>query len=135
MTRNAGPARGDIRNMNLSVTPRLFAKIMGGVALLVGLLALVLPISVDRSSGGQLSCGDGFKGLSEQAGYADAGREIADAMYPSAADDDVVSYEEQCADAIGIRRAWGWPVLALGGVVVVGAVFVQAPARRPADDE
>lgn len=34
-----------------------------------------------------------------------------------------------CMDALGTRRAWGWPVLIVGGVVVTGALLVRAPAR------
>ncbi len=113
----------------MSVTPRTFAAVLGGIALLIGLLALAIPTSVDQSGGGTLSCGSGFTGVSEEVGYADTGKSIADTMYPSFADDDEKTYEAQCEDKIGARRAWGWPVFALGGIVAAGALLVRT---RPA---
>lgn len=113
----------------MTVTPRLFARIVGGLLVLGALIALILPASIDDGSD-NVSCGNAFSGVDKNVGYRDAGKEIADAMYPGFADDDPVTLEEQCGDAIGTRRVWGWPIAGIGLVALAGS-FVQAAPRRP----
>lgn len=98
--------------MKSTITPRQFAGIIGGALLLVGVLALlIIPVSGDYESGmfGDQSVKCGSAVVAETDMYS--GRPLA-----------------ACRDALGTRRAWGWPVFALGAVAVVGAVFVR-PAQ------
>jgi len=112
------------------MSPKAFAAVIGGIMLLIGLFALGSTITVDDGAAG-VECGTGFSGASDNASMRDAGRDIAAAMYG-----DLYStpsdLEGECADAISGRQAWGWPVGGVGGVVLLGALVIQAPTRRPA---
>jgi hypothetical protein len=109
------------------VSPRWFAGIVGGILLLIGIIMLATPVTAERGSD-SARCGTGFQGASPDAGYKDAGISIADAMYGDFTEPET-TFEELCNDAIGTRRAWGWPVGGLGAIVVLGAALVRAPAR------
>lgn len=51
-----------------------------------------------------------------------------------APDTDRLSNEplEECEDALGTRRVWGWPVGVAGLIVLGGAVVAESQAKRPA---
>lgn len=107
------------------MSPKIFAAVLGGLMLAIGFFALVLPITVD-DAGESVSCGSGFGGLSRDAGLRDAGRDIGAAMYGTTSDSDLAG---ECEDAVGARQTWGWPVGAVGAVVLVGALLIQLPTR------
>lgn len=90
---------------------RQFAAIIGGIALAVGAVAvLLLPVSVDYETetlgwGMSTSCGT---------------TAMPTGVFGEAADD-------ACDEAISTRRAWGWPLTVAGLVVVAAALFVRSP--------
>lgn len=119
----------------MTLTPRRFARIVGGLLLLGAIVALALPITVKDGPGAgaeSVQCGDAFKGVSQDAHLRDSGQEIADAMYPEFADAGGVPLAEQCASAVSTRRAWGWPVAVLGVIVLAGSFVTVAPKPRAA---
>lgn len=99
----------------VTVTPRVFAAIVGMAAAIAGLIALSIPITGYYTSGmfgnASVPCGSGF-----------------------VADFDIYSNAplDACRDAISARRAWGWPLLIVGVVIAAGAMLVEANTRRPA---
>lgn len=97
----------------MTITPRQFATILGSLLLLGGLLFLMLPVSADYDA-------DMFGQQS-----ADCGATFAP--------EDRYSGEpaEVCDDAIGTRRAWAWPVTAVGLVALAGGLLIR-PAREAA---
>lgn len=135
MGRHTSTTLRDVQGMTL--TPRLFARIVGGLLLLGAVGALALPITIADGPGAgadTVACGDGFKGVSQDANLRDTGREIADAMYPQFADEGGTSLAEQCASAVSTRRAWGWPVAGLGVIVLAGSFVTFAAPRRAAGE-
>lgn len=93
------------------ISARQFAAIIGGIALAVGAAAvLLLPVSVDYETetlGWDMSASCGTTTMPA-------------AVYGEAAID-------ACDEAIGTRRAWGWPLTVVGLVVIAAALFVRSP--------
>ena len=97
----------------MTVTPRTFAAILGALMALAGIIALSIPITAAYDSGlfgdATVRCGSAF--ATESLG--------GDAL-------------AACDDAVGDRRAWGWPLLIAGAVALAGAAFISsAGASRP----
>lgn len=94
-----------------ALSPRMFAGFIGVVLVATGLVALSIGISVDYDAGilghSPTLCGTTFRPDSTLSGQLAA----------------------DCSSAIGSRRMWGWPTLAVGIVAVVGAIFVRSSAR------
>lgn len=114
------------------MSPRSFAAAVGGVMLLIWLIALAIPVTVD-DGGTSVDCGSGFAGLSTEPGSRDAGHDIGAAMrgdFSSSSD-----LEGDCEEDISARRAWGWPVGGVGAVVLLGALVIQTPPRQPAGSQ
>ena len=113
----AGRSSSSDREPVMRLTPRQFIVIVGAVLLFAGFLALALPISGDYQS-------DIFGSQSVDCGAA------------LGTDMDLYSGEplEACQDAVSTRRAWGWPLTALGVLVVAGGLLVQSPKRETAAD-
>jgi hypothetical protein len=105
------------------MSPKMFAARLGGLMFAVGFVALVLPITVD-DAGSSVSCGSGFSGLSSEAEMRDAGHDLGATMYGTTSDSNL---KGECSDAIGTRKAWGWPVGAVGAVVVLGGLLIKQP--------
>lgn len=109
------------------VSPRWFVAIVGGILLLIGIIALAVPVNAERGIH-SVECGSGFRGLSSKPGFADAGIAVGGAMYGDFTEPEE-TLEELCDDAIGSRRAWGWPVGGVGAAVLLGAAVVRNPSR------
>lgn len=103
----------------MSLTPRTFAAIVGALLLLGAIIALAMPITVNNGAD-TVKGGDAFKGVNQMVSMQASGQEIADAMYPEFADTGRKPLAEQCADAVGTRRTWGWPAAGVGAVVLLG---------------
>lgn len=97
----------------MTITPRQFATALGVLMAIAGLVALTIPVHTFADSG--------LFGTYE----IDCGTALADNT--AALGGDPLA---QCRDALGTRRAWGWPLLLAGVVVAAGAVFV-AQRRQP----
>ncbi len=98
--------------MTPSLSPRLFAGLLGALGAIAGLLALSTGVNAhyDATIFGraQISCGTPFNPTAGLGGP------------PAVA----------CEDAISSRRTWGWPLLALGGAALAGALLIQTPGRQ-----
>lgn len=99
--------------MNLTITPRQFTAVVGGLIAAVGLFAVLFaPVSVNMGAlFGNQEVGCGTTVMPE---------------YSSASGEPLAV----CSDAIGARRAWGWPMAIGGGAVVAAALFVSWPPPR-----
>lgn len=98
----------------MTVTPRTFTAVLGAAALLVG-LAAVLFVSVSAShAGGML---DDY----------DCGTVVAPRVGSYGGE-----YLQACTDALGARALWGWALVVVGGLVLLGVLVVRSrPARSP----
>jgi hypothetical protein len=117
MNRNVAEVSGDTnaRKPAMTVTPRVFAAVVGGLILLVGVAALLfVKVSGDYDAGmfGDQSVDCGTAVVADIDMYSD------DPLHA-------------CEDALGTRRAWGWPVTGVGLVVLAGGLLIR-PTRQAA---
>jgi len=108
------------------VTLRRILLALGGIALLVAVIGLLVPVSVRADDGASIGCGNAVVADTSAAQQANdrsvAGIPILNELVPH---DDYVA---MCDAAVSSRRSWTIPVAVLGGLVLVGALFV--PDRR-----
>ena len=96
--------------------------IAGVVALLIGVIALLMPVSTSDGNGGSISCGNGVAADLSAARDANntsvAGVPILNQVVPHA------DFVAQCESALSARRAWSIPVAVIGLLVAGGSMFV-----------
>lgn len=91
------------------MSPRAFAALVGAIAILAGWIALCLDIHVETERGRPVACGKALVLDLEKASDEDRSGDLV----------------RQCKDAAQTRRMIWWPVVALGGVVLVGAAVIR----------
>jgi len=96
--------------------------LVGAVALMAGVIALLVPVSVPGPEGPSIGCGNGIAANDTSARDADnknpANLPILNEVIPH------TDYVTQCHSAVSGRRAWAIPVAVVGLVVLVGGFFV-----------
>ena len=106
------------QHMNL----RRLILLVGAVALVVGVIGLLMPVSVPGPDNGSIGCGNGLAQDSSAAQQADnsnlANLPILNQVIPH------TDYTAQCQSAVSGRRAWTIPVTIVGLVVISGSFFV-----------
>jgi hypothetical protein len=113
------------------MSSRRLILLVGAVALVVGVIGLLLPVSVPGPDNGSIGCGNGLVQDSSAAQQADnnnpANLPILNQVSPH------TNYTAQCQSAVSGRRAWTIPVAIVGLVVAAGSFFVggRAGARIP----
>jgi hypothetical protein len=119
--------QGINQHMNL----RRLILLVGAVALVVGVIGLLVPVSVPGPDNGSIGCGNGVVQDSSAAREADnnnpANLPILNQVIPH------TNYTAQCQSAVSGRRAWTVPVAIVGLVVIAGSFVVggRAGARTP----
>ena len=112
------------RHMNL----RRLVLLVGAVALIVGVIGLLVPVSVPGPDNGSIGCGNGLVQDLSAAQEADnknpANLPILNEVIPH------TNYVTQCQSAVSSRRAWTIPVAVVGLVVIAGSFFVGGRAGR-----
>jgi len=105
---------------------RRLILLVGAIALVVGVIGLLMPVSVHGPDNGSIGCGNGLAQDSSAAQQADnqnpANLPIINQIVPH------TNYVAQCQSAVSGRRAWAIPVAVVGLVVIVGSFFVPARA-------
>jgi hypothetical protein len=115
------------QHMNL----RRLILLVGAVALVVGVVGLLVPVSVPGPDNGSIGCGNGLAQDSSAAQQVDnsnpANLPILNQVIPH------TDYTALCQSAVSGRRAWTIPVAIVGLVVIAGSFFVggRAGARTP----
>jgi hypothetical protein len=104
--------------------------LVGAVALIAGVIALLVPVSVPGPDGGSIGCGNGIAANDSSAREADnknpANLPILNEVIPH------TDYVTQCHSAVSQQRAWATPVAAVGLVVIAGSFFVGSRAGERA---
>ena len=79
--------------------------------IVIGLMALNFPVYIDAFDqwGWQIKCGTGFSSDMTQAAAATGG-----------------GYVDQCSTALTLRRMWAIPMVAIGSIVLAGAILLAA---------
>jgi hypothetical protein len=102
---------------------RRLVLLVGAVALIAGVIALLVPVSVPGPDNGSIGCGNGIAASDTSARDADnknpANLPILNEVIPH------TDYVTQCHSAVSQRRAWAIPVAVVGLVVLAGGFFVS----------
>ena len=108
------------------MTARRVVLLAGIAALLVGVIALLMPVSTSDGNGGSIACGNGLSADMSSAREANnssvAGVPILNQVVPH------TDFVAQCQSEVSGRRAWAIPVAVLGLLVAGGSMFVSARA-------
>lgn len=105
---------------------RRLVLLVGAVALAVGLIGLLMPVSVPGPDGGSIGCGNAL--VQDQSAAREADQRnlvnlpILNEIIPH------TDYVAQCQAAVSSRRAWAIPVAVIGLVVIAGSFFVGGRA-------
>ena len=108
----------------VTLSPRGFASVLAGAALLLGLVLGLLPVHVagpDPWHPTKISCGNTIGGVETDgigAGLGQADRST------------VVSYVDMCERAIGERVFYSWPLFLAGGLGIIWLGVVRPRERR-----
>jgi hypothetical protein len=104
----------------------------GAVALIIGVIGLLVPVSVPGPDTGSIGCGNGVVMDLSAAREANnnnlANLPVLNQIIPHS------DYVAQCQSAVSGRRAWTIPVAVVGLVVIAGSFFVggrAASVRTP----
>jgi hypothetical protein len=106
--------------------------LVGAVALIIGVIGLLVPVSVPGPDSGNIGCGNGvvqdLSAAREANNKNPANLPILNELVPHS------DYVAQCQSAVSGRRAWTIPVAVVGLVVIAGSFFVggrAASVRTP----
>lgn len=100
---------------------RRLILLVGAIALIAGVIAALVPVSVPGPEG-SIGCGNGIAADTSAAREADSRNPvnlpILNEVVPH------TDYVTQCQSALSSRRAWAIPVAVVGLVVIAGSFFV-----------
>jgi hypothetical protein len=111
----------------ITLSPRAFAAVLATVALLVGLILALVPVSVagpDGANPSTVSCGNTIGGVESDSIAAGLGDAAADRAT-------MVSYVDMCERATGERVFYAWPLFFGGGLVIVWLGVVRRKVPMP----
>jgi hypothetical protein len=117
-----------VQGKERGMTVRRFVLVLGALALVVGIIGLLVPVSVSNSNGGSLGCGSAA--ISNLSSARDANNKsvasipILNQIVPH------TDFVAECQSALSSRRSWTIPVAVIGAIAVFAALFVRG--GRPA---
>jgi hypothetical protein len=110
------------------VSPRLFACLVGAIALIAGLIGLMADISTNDPREPQtLKCGNVFNHQANLDGMRQ------DDQLSSIFHNDT-GHEAACKGAIRDREIWTIPLAVVGAVALLGAFAIRVKPSNPYDD-
>jgi hypothetical protein len=112
-----------VEQKELCMTVRRFVLVLGAVALVVGIIGLLVPVSVSDSKGGNLGCGNAaisnLSSAREANNKSVASIPILNQIVPH------TDFVAECQSALSGRRSWTIPVTVIGAIAIVAALFVR----------
>jgi hypothetical protein len=107
---------------------RKLILLVGAVALIIGVIGLLVPVSVPGPDSGNIGCGNGVAADLSAAREANnknvANLPVLNQIIPHS------DYAALCESAVSGRRAWTIPVAVVGLVVIAGSFFVGGRAAN-----
>lgn len=107
---------------------RRLILLVGGIAVIAGLIGLLLPVSIPGPDGGSIGCGNAVViDLSSAKAVDDrnlANLPVLNQVIPH------TDYVPACQSAVSSRRAWTIPLTIIGLVVIAGSFFVGGRPGR-----
>jgi hypothetical protein len=112
-----------VQGKERGMTVRRFVLVLGAVALVVGIIGLLVPVSVSDSKGGSLGCGNAaisnLSSAREANNKSVASIPILNQIVPH------TDFVAECQSALSGRRSWTIPVTVIGAIAIVAALFVR----------
>jgi hypothetical protein len=112
-----------VQGKERGMTVRRFVLLLGAVALVVGIIGLLVPVSVSDSNGGSLGCGNAAISDLSSARKANnnsvASIPILNQIVPH------TDFVVECQSALSSRRSWTIPLTVVGAIAIVAALFVR----------
>ena len=105
---------------------RRLILLVGAVALIVGVVGLLMPVSVPGPDNASIGCGNGIVPICRPRG-----RRTTTTPPTCRSLNEIIphsDYVAQCQSAVSGRRAWTIPVAVVGLVVIAGSFFVGGRA-------
>lgn len=106
---------------------RRLVMVAGVAVLLVGVIALLMPVSVPGPDA-SIGCGNGLSADLSQARDADSGNlanlPVINEIVPH------TNYVAECESALSSRRSWSIPVAVVGLAMLAGSFFIGERAGR-----
>ena len=113
----------NVQGKERGMTVRRFVLVLGAVALVVGIIGLLVPVSVSDSKGGSLGCGtaaiSNLSSAREANNKSVASIPILNQIVPH------TDFVAECQSALSGRRSWTIPVTLIGAIAIVAALFVR----------
>jgi len=114
----------DTRQVGIYVgmSVRRLILLVGAIALIAGVIALMLPVSVPGPEGQSLGCGNGIAADTSAASQADNSNPVNLPVI-----NEIVPHTDlvaQCNSAVSSRRAWAIPLAVVGLIAAAGSFFV-----------
>lgn len=104
------------------MTVRRLVLVVAAALLVVGVIALLVPVSISDGNGGSVGCGNAVSadlaGAREANSKTVANVPILNQVVPH------TDYVAQCQSSVSQRRAWSIPLAVIGVIGVVGALLV-----------
>ncbi len=104
------------------MTVRRLVLAVGAALLVVGVIALLLPVSTSDGNGGNIGCGNALSadlsGAREANSKTVANVPILNEVVPH------TDYVAQCQSSVSQRRTWSIPLAVIGVLVVAGSFVV-----------
>ncbi|WP_326548544.1 aminopeptidase [Mycolicibacterium sp. ND9-15] len=111
---------------------RRLLLLVGAVVLLVGVIALLMPVSISGPDNQKISCGNAIaadNSAAREANNSDP-NQLKNLPIIDELTEDPPDYVAQCDSAVSDRRTWSIPVAIIGVVVLVGAFLVGGRTTR-----
>jgi hypothetical protein len=112
-----------VQGKERGMTVRRFVLVLGAVALVVGIIGLLMPVSVSNGNAGSLGCGNAaisnLSSAREANNKSVASIPILNQIVPH------TDFVAECQSALSGRRSWTIPVTVIGAIAIVAALFVR----------
>jgi hypothetical protein len=105
------------------VSPRLFASIIGAIAILAGLIVMGSEINID-AQGEHVNCGTVFNNEGDIAGVSQDDQ-LGSIVGPK------TDRAGACRDAVSSRKIWTIPLAIVGVVVLLGGILIRTRPSTP----
>ncbi|KUI19734.1 aminopeptidase [Mycobacterium sp. GA-1285] len=111
---------------------RRLIVLVGAVVLLIGVIALLVPVSIAGPDNQKISCGNGIAADDTAASQANSNdpNQLKNLPIIDELTEDPPDYVAQCHSAVSDRRTWSIPVAIIGLVVLVAGFFIGDRSPR-----
>ncbi|WP_326565059.1 hypothetical protein VSH64_24775 [Amycolatopsis rhabdoformis] len=122
--------------------PRTFVIVAALAIAIIGVVLMSLNVTARAAGGQSVSCGTGFSKDTSQAEHEKAVGDLTAAMIADQGQPNLLGisgasysgFEQACDSALSTRRTWGFVLMGVGVLGLLGGIMVQPAARRETED-